>query len=116
MTVQCRVCKRIRVNGKYRLPWPGELSREVAETYCPRCAADTLERIQSGELARSATRRLRQRATHAHLSSCTAALSVPTTGAPLGGAPVPFQSNRQPRERGVTPPTARSAPSRRRRA
>lgn len=65
MIVQCRVCRRIRVNGKYRLPWPGELTREVAETYCPRCAADTLERIQSGELARSATRRLRQRATHA---------------------------------------------------
>ena len=57
MFVQCRVCKRIRVDGSYRLPWPGELSGETAETYCPRCAKETLALIQSGEFARMAERR-----------------------------------------------------------
>ena len=54
MMVQCRVCKRIRDNGQYRLPWPGELSAQVSETYCPRCARETLRRIQDGEFARLA--------------------------------------------------------------
>ncbi len=54
MFVQCRVCKRIRVDGKYRLPWPGELTEEIAETYCPRCAEETLARIRSGEMAAAA--------------------------------------------------------------
>lgn len=57
MIVQCRVCKRIRDNGEYRLPWPGELGHDIAETYCPRCARETLERIQEGEFARMAERR-----------------------------------------------------------
>jgi len=57
MFVQCCVCKRIRVDGKYRLPWPGELGGEVAETYCPRCAEETLARIQAGGFADSAERR-----------------------------------------------------------
>ena len=61
MFVQCCVCKRIRVDGKYRLPWPGELAGEVAETYCPRCAEETLTRIQTGELAELADRRTRRR-------------------------------------------------------
>jgi len=61
MFVQCCVCKRIRVDGKYRLPWPGELSGEIAETYCPRCAEDTLKRIQSGEFAQMAERRTAKR-------------------------------------------------------
>ena len=51
MFVQCRVCKRIRVDGKYRLPWPGELGGEIAETYCPRCAQETLEQIRAGAFA-----------------------------------------------------------------
>jgi len=51
MLVQCRICKRIRVDGKYRLPWPGELTDEIAETYCPRCAEETLARIRAGEMA-----------------------------------------------------------------
>lgn len=54
MMVQCRVCKRIRDNGQYRLPWPGELSGKISETYCPRCARETLRRIQDGEFARLA--------------------------------------------------------------
>lgn len=57
MFVQCCICKRIRVDGEYRLPWPGELGSEIAETYCPRCAQETLRRIQAGELARLAERR-----------------------------------------------------------
>lgn len=61
MFVQCRVCKRLRVDGKYRLPWPGELEGEVAETYCPRCARETLERIRNGEFARMAERRAARR-------------------------------------------------------
>jgi len=54
MIVQCRLCKRIRDNGRYRLPWPGEISAGVSETYCPRCAHETLTRIQNGEYARLA--------------------------------------------------------------
>ena len=61
MFVQCCVCKRIRVDGQYRLPWPGELSTEIAETYCPRCAQETLTRIQTGEFARLAERRKARR-------------------------------------------------------
>ena len=61
MFVQCCVCKRIRVDGKYRLPWPGELSGEIAETYCPRCAEETLTRIQAGEFAELAERRAARR-------------------------------------------------------
>jgi len=55
MFVQCRVCKRIRVDGKYRLPWPGELNEQIAETYCPRCAEETLEQIRRGEFAQLST-------------------------------------------------------------
>jgi hypothetical protein len=62
MFVQCCVCKRIRTDGKYRLPWPGELSGEIAETYCPRCARETLRLIQTGELAAIADRRAARRA------------------------------------------------------
>lgn len=51
MIVQCRVCQRIRIDGQYRLPFPGELTNDVAPTYCPRCARETLELIRSGELA-----------------------------------------------------------------
>lgn len=54
MIVQCRICKRIRDNGHYRLPWPGELGHDISETYCPRCAHETLTRIQNGEFARLA--------------------------------------------------------------
>ncbi|MBN2712093.1 MAG: hypothetical protein JXR97_06605 [Planctomycetes bacterium] len=61
MFVQCCVCKRIRVDGEYRLPWPGELTNEVAETYCPRCARETLQRIRSGEFAEMAERRAEER-------------------------------------------------------
>lgn len=61
MHVQCRVCKRIRVDGKYRLPWPGELTGKIAETYCPRCAQETLLSIQQGEFAESAERRAERR-------------------------------------------------------
>lgn len=52
MIVQCRICKRIRDDGQYRLPWPGELSSNLSETYCPRCAHETLQRIQNGDFAR----------------------------------------------------------------
>lgn len=58
MIVQCRVCKRIRDNGQFRLPWPGELGRDIAEVYCQRCASETLSRIQDGEFARIAQRRV----------------------------------------------------------
>lgn len=61
MIVQCRVCKRIRESGRYRLPWPGELDGAIAETYCPRCAKETLLRIQDGEFARIAERRRNER-------------------------------------------------------
>ncbi len=61
MVVQCRECKRIRVDGEFRLPWPGELNDEVAETYCLRCAQEILARIQDGEFARIADRRAARR-------------------------------------------------------
>ncbi len=57
MVVQCRVCKRIRDNGSFRLPWPGELGCDIAEVYCQRCASETLARIQNGEFARLAEKR-----------------------------------------------------------
>lgn len=49
MIVQCSQCKRIRVDGVFRLPWPGEMDGEISEVYCARCAREMLERIQSGE-------------------------------------------------------------------
>ena len=52
MIVQCSECKRIRVDGMFRLPWPGELQGEIAEVFCSRCAKDRLARIQAGEFAR----------------------------------------------------------------
>ncbi len=52
MIVQCSQCRRIRVDGVFRLPWPGELDGEIAEVYCPRCAKEMLKRIQSGEFYR----------------------------------------------------------------
>lgn len=51
MIVQCSQCKRIRVDGSFRLPWPGELDGEISEVFCARCARDMLSRIQSGEFA-----------------------------------------------------------------
>lgn len=51
MIVQCKQCMRIRVNGGFRLPWPGEVNGEVAEVFCSRCARDRLARIQAGEFA-----------------------------------------------------------------
>lgn len=51
MIVQCTQCKRIRVDGVFRLPWPGELSGEISEVFCARCAKEMLARIQSGEFA-----------------------------------------------------------------
>ena len=51
MIVQCKQCMRIRVAGAFRLPWPGEVTSEVAEVYCSRCARDRLARIQAGEFA-----------------------------------------------------------------
>lgn len=62
MVVQCRMCKRIRVDGDFRLPWMGELSGEIADTYCPHCAEEALQRIQSGEYERIARRRALRRA------------------------------------------------------
>lgn len=50
MTVQCHVCRRIRDNGEYRLPWPGELPMNVTRTYCPECAEKTLGQIRDGKL------------------------------------------------------------------
>ena len=52
MIVQCSECQRIRVDGMFRLPWPGELQGEIAEVYCSRCARDRLARIRAGEFAR----------------------------------------------------------------
>lgn len=49
MVVQCRVCKRVRDNGQFRPPWPGELPLKISESYCPRCARDTVEAIRRGE-------------------------------------------------------------------
>ena len=51
MIVQCTECRRIRVDGQFRLPWPGELDGEISEVYCPRCARERLERVRAGELA-----------------------------------------------------------------
>ena len=53
-TVQCKVCKRIKDQGEFRLPWPGELGYNIREVYCPRCARETLKIIQSGAFARHA--------------------------------------------------------------
>jgi hypothetical protein len=49
MLVQCRICKRVRENGNYRLPVPSELSAAVSETYCPRCARETLAKLSPGD-------------------------------------------------------------------
>lgn len=49
MIVQCSQCKRIRVDGVFRLPWPGELDGEISEVYCAKCAREMLDRIQAGE-------------------------------------------------------------------
>ena len=51
MIVQCSQCKRIRVDGVFRLPWPGELNGVICEVFCARCAREMLARIQSGEFA-----------------------------------------------------------------
>ena len=51
MIVQCSQCKRIRVDGLFRLPWPGELNGEIADVFCARCAKEMLQRIQAGEFA-----------------------------------------------------------------
>ncbi len=51
MIVQCTQCRRIRVDGMFRLPWPGELDEAISEVYCPRCAKEMLARIQAGEFA-----------------------------------------------------------------
>ena len=52
MIVKCVQCRRIRVDGLFRLPWPGErLDGRVAEVYCPRCAREMLARIRAGEFA-----------------------------------------------------------------
>jgi hypothetical protein len=51
MIVQCTECMRIRVGGAFRLPWPGEVSGEVTEVFCPRCARERLARVQAGEFA-----------------------------------------------------------------
>ncbi|MCC8115827.1 MAG: hypothetical protein LIP18_01500 [Planctomycetes bacterium] len=51
MIVQCSECLRIRDDGVFRLPWPGEVKGEVAKVFCSRCARDMLRRIQAGEFA-----------------------------------------------------------------
>lgn len=52
MIVQCLSCRRIRADGIFRLPWPGEMEgAKVSEVYCPRCAKEMLARIQNGEFA-----------------------------------------------------------------
>lgn len=54
---------RIRVEGTFRLPWPGEIGgQEVAEIYCARCAKDRLARVQAGEFAAMAMPQLRRAA------------------------------------------------------
>jgi len=52
MIVQCRVCKRIRDNGRYRPALSEEIdpNESIADTYCPPCAQATLQRIQNGEI------------------------------------------------------------------
>lgn len=52
MIVQCSQCRRIRVDGTFRLPWPGELDGDISEVFCSRCAREMLARIQSGEFVR----------------------------------------------------------------
>lgn len=65
MLVQCVVCRRVRVDGRFRLPWPGELADEaVAETYCQRCAEETLARIRRGDFERISRAELARRAAH----------------------------------------------------
>lgn len=51
MIVQCSQCRRIRVDGVFRLPWPGELDGEIAEVFCSRCAKERLARVRAGEFA-----------------------------------------------------------------
>ncbi|MDR3211845.1 MAG: hypothetical protein LBU79_08010 [Planctomycetota bacterium] len=52
MVIQCMECKRIRVDGLFRLPLPDEIGpHRVANIYCPRCATEMLSRIQAGEFA-----------------------------------------------------------------
>ncbi|MDR2392423.1 MAG: hypothetical protein LBE84_12200 [Planctomycetota bacterium] len=52
MIVKCVQCRRIRVDGRFRLPLPGErLEGRTAEVYCPRCAREMLVRIRAGEFA-----------------------------------------------------------------
>jgi hypothetical protein len=50
MLVQCRVCRKVRDNGRFRQPWPGELPLDVKYTYCPACARETLATLQRGEV------------------------------------------------------------------
>ncbi|MDR1518557.1 MAG: hypothetical protein LBU23_00220 [Planctomycetota bacterium] len=57
MIVKCLQCQRIRVNGAFRLPWPGELEGRIVEVYCPRCAREMIARIRAGEFAAPAARR-----------------------------------------------------------
>ncbi len=51
MIVQCKECRRIRVDGQFRLPWPGELDGEIVEVFCPRCAKELIARVRAGEFA-----------------------------------------------------------------
>ena len=55
MIAQCFICKRIRMDGEFRLPWPGELKGRISEVYCPHCAKEALARIQAGEFAFSSS-------------------------------------------------------------
>lgn len=64
MIVQCTQCRRIRVDGVFRLPWPGEMDGEIAEVYCSKCAREMLARIQSGEFARESAYAERRRAAY----------------------------------------------------
>lgn len=50
MVVQCRVCKKVRHNGRFRPAWPGELPMNISHTYCPACAKETLRTLQRGEI------------------------------------------------------------------
>lgn len=49
MIVQCSQCRRIRVDGVYRLPYPEEIEGDVADVFCPRCARIMIARIRAGE-------------------------------------------------------------------
>lgn len=52
MVAQCGQCLRIRVEGMFRLPWPGEIGGEqIEEVYCVRCARERLARVRAGEYA-----------------------------------------------------------------